>query len=78
MAIDAMDWRSSEWGLVWKRFAEADFKKGMALLILVSVVLMWFLEKAKRVQIPDNRLFASIMGTISGFSTMVGNLADLF
>jgi uncharacterized membrane protein YfcA len=79
-------WRLMPWMLggvligVWygKDLLEADFKKGMALLILISVVLMWFLEKAKRIQIPDNRLFASIMGTVSGFSTMVGNLAGPF
>jgi len=65
---------------VWygKDLPEAEFKKGMALLILTSVALMWFLEKAKRIQIPDNRMFAAIMGTVSGFSTMVGNLAGPF
>src|SRR5678815_2609110 len=79
-------WRLIPWMLggvligVWygKDLPEADFKKGMALLILVSVILMWFLEKAKRIQIPDNRAFAGIMGTVSGFSTMVGNLAGPF
>jgi uncharacterized membrane protein YfcA len=79
-------WRLMPWMLggvllgVWygKNLPEADFKKGMALLILVSVALMWFLEKAKRLQIPDNRAFAGIMGTVSGFSTMVGNLAGPF
>lgn len=65
---------------VWygKDLSEDDFKKGMALLVLSSVVLMWFLEKAKRLRIPDNRFFAGVMGTISGFSTMVGNLAGPF
>ena len=65
---------------VWygKNLSEEDFKRGMAILILISVVLMWFLEKAKKIQIPDNRLFAGVMGTISGFSTMVGNLAGPF
>jgi uncharacterized membrane protein YfcA len=32
----------------------------------------------KRIQIPDNGLFAAVMGTVSGFSTMVGNLAGPF
>ena len=79
-------WRLIPWMIggvligVWygKDLPEEDFKKGMAILILVSVALMWFLEKAKRIQIPDNRLFAGIMGTVSGFSTMVGNLAGPF
>ncbi len=54
---------------VWygKDLPEEQFKSGMAVLILVSVVLMWFLDRVKRIQIPDNRLFAAIMGLVSGF-----------
>ena len=65
---------------VWygRDLPEADFKKGMALLILVSVALMWILDSLKRIRIPDNGLFAAVMGTVSGFSTMVGNLAGPF
>ncbi len=65
---------------VWygKDLPEAQFKKGMAILILVSVILMWLLEKVKSYQVPDNKLFAGIMGTVSGFATMVGNLAGPF
>ena len=65
---------------VWygKNLSEEDFKRGMALLVLSSVALMWFLDRAKRLRIPDNRFFAAVMGTISGFSTMVGNLAGPF
>lgn len=65
---------------VWygKDLPEEQFKSGMAILILISVVLMWFLDRVKRIQIPDNRLFAAIMGLVSGFATMVGNLAGPF
>ncbi len=65
---------------VWygKDLPEAEFKQGMALLILVSVILMWFLDRAKNFRVPDNSLFAAIMGGISGFATMVGNLAGPF
>ncbi|HEX5113241.1 MAG TPA: sulfite exporter TauE/SafE family protein [Saprospiraceae bacterium] len=65
---------------VWygRDLPEADFKKGMALLILISVALMWILDSVRRIQIPDNGLFAAVMGTVSGFSTMVGNLAGPF
>lgn len=65
---------------VWygKDLPEAEFKHGMALLILSSVILMWFLDRAKNFRVPDNRLFAAIMGGISGFATMVGNLAGPF
>jgi uncharacterized protein len=65
---------------VWygKELPEEAFKRGMALLIFSSVVLMWFLDQVKTYQVPDNRLFAGIMGGISGFATMVGNLAGPF
>ncbi len=65
---------------VWygKDLPEEEFKTGMALLILASVILMWFLDRAKNYRVPDNRLFAAIMGGISGFATMVGNLAGPF
>ena len=65
---------------VWygKDLPEADFKRGMALLILISVLLMWILERVKSYQVPDNRFFAAVMGGISGFATMVGNLAGPF
>jgi hypothetical protein len=65
---------------VWygKDLPEEQFKSGMAVLILVSVVLMWFLDRVKRITIPDNRLFAAVMGLVSGFATMVGNLAGPF
>lgn len=65
---------------VWygKDLPEEEFKFGMGILILVSVVLMWFLERSKKYQVPDNRFFAGVMGTVSGFATMVGNLAGPF
>ena len=65
---------------VWygKDLPEDTFKRGMALLILSSVILMWLLDKVKTYQVPDNRLFAGVMGGISGFATMVGNLAGPF
>jgi uncharacterized membrane protein YfcA len=79
-------WRLMPWMLggvvlgVWygKDLPEVEFKKGMAMLILISVVLMWLLDRVKRIKIPDNRMFAGIMGTLAGFSTMVGNLAGPF
>jgi uncharacterized membrane protein YfcA len=79
-------WRLIPWMMigvligVWygRDLPEAEFRKGMAILILISVALMWFLEKAKRYQVPDNKFFAALMGSLSGFATMVGNLAGPF
>lgn len=65
---------------VWygKDLPEDEFKRGMAILIMASVVLMWLSERSKRFSMPDNKLFAGVMGTVSGFATMVGNLAGPF
>jgi len=65
---------------VWygKDLPEDLFKRGMAILILASVVLMWISERSKSYRVPDNRFFAGIMGSIAGFATMVGNLAGPF
>jgi len=65
---------------VWfgKDLPEEVFKRGMAILILSCVVLMGLLDRIKSVNVPDNRFFAGVMGSISGFATMVGNLAGPF
>jgi uncharacterized membrane protein YfcA len=39
---------------------------------------MLLLELRKKITIPDNRLFVGSMGLISGFATMLGNLAGAF
>lgn len=65
---------------VWygKDLPESDFKQGMALIIFLSVLLMWVADRRKSYTIPDNKFFASIMGSLTGFATMVGNLAGPF
>ena len=50
------------------------FMQIMALIVFASVALMLWLEKNKRL-IPDYTWFALLMGTLGGFTTMVGNLA---
>ena len=65
---------------VWygKDLPEDLFRKGMAILILLSVALMWFSERMKAYKVPDNWVFAGAMGSLAGFATMVGNLAGPF
>lgn len=60
---------------VGKDLDEAVFRKIMAAIILVTVVVMLILEFRKQVFVPQNALFASGMGLASGFATMLGNLA---
>ncbi len=65
---------------VWygKDLPESQFKQGMALIIFLSVILMWIADRRKSYTIPDNKFFASVMGSLAGFATMVGNLAGPF
>jgi len=65
---------------VWfgKGLPEEQFKIGMAVIILVSAGFMFLTEFKKSINIPDNRFFAAIMGSLAGFTTMVGNLAGPF
>ena len=54
------------------------FKYGMVIIILFSVSLMYLMESKKEKKIPKNLIFLSSMGTLAGFTTMVGNLAGAF
>lgn len=51
------------------------FKRLMAVIIIVSVLIMIFIERQKSETIPNNKLFSSGMGFLAGFTTMIGNLA---
>jgi uncharacterized membrane protein YfcA len=51
------------------------FKLIMASVIVISVLLMLWLERSHKKDIPANRLFANIVGMTGGFTSMIGNLA---
>jgi uncharacterized protein len=51
------------------------FKKIMAVVILLSVVVMIWLEHGGKEKIPDKPLFSRTAGVAGGFTSMVGNLA---
>lgn len=55
--------------------SEIIFKRLMALIIIMSVGLMIYMEKRKTAAIPTHKLFSSSMGFLAGFTTMIGNLA---
>ncbi|MBC7886270.1 MAG: sulfite exporter TauE/SafE family protein [Ferruginibacter sp.] len=57
---------------------EAVFRKLMALIIILTVVLMIALEIRKTTSMPSNKLFVAGMGLTAGFTTMLGNLAGAF
>lgn len=65
---------------VWvgKDLDEAVFRKLMAAIILLTVAIVLVLEVRKTVFVPRHFLFASGMGLVAGFTTMLGNLAGAF
>lgn len=63
---------------VGKDLNEAVFRKVMALIILITVVIILYMEFRKTVSIPTNPLFVSGTGLVAGFTTMLGNLAGAF
>ncbi|MFN8357901.1 MAG: sulfite exporter TauE/SafE family protein [Spirosomataceae bacterium] len=79
-------WRLSPWialGILMGVYIgnlmdEALFKKIMAFIIFLTVLIMVWLEYRKSVQIPTNRFFAVSMGLVTGITTMLGNLAGAF
>jgi uncharacterized membrane protein YfcA len=66
-------------GVVGGKYITEDlFKYGMAIIILFSVGLMYYWENKKDKTIPSHWTFASSMGLLAGFTTMIGNLAGAF
>src|SRR5882762_10280204 len=64
--------------IVGKDLNEALFRKIMAIIILLTVIIMFWLEIRKTPVVPENKFFASGLGLVSGFTTMLGNLAGAF
>jgi uncharacterized protein len=63
---------------IGKDLNEAVFRKIMATIIVLTVAIMLFMEFRKATTIPNNKLFTAGMGLVSGFTTMLGNLAGAF
>ncbi len=61
-----------------KDLPEVIFKKGMATVIFISVVIMFWWDYKNIQKIPTNRFFAVSMGLSAGIATMIGNLAGAF
>ncbi len=61
-----------------KDLPEDLFKSGMAVIILLSVAMMYYWEQKKNKRVPTHWSFAALMGMMAGFTTMVGNLAGAF
>ena len=79
-------WKLVPWmmiGILIGVFAGRDlneyyFRKVMAVIIIITVIIIVAMELHKSVTVPTNKAFAASMGLISGFTTMLGNLAGAF
>jgi uncharacterized protein len=79
-------WKLTPWMVVGilmgvfigKDLNEAVFRKIMAVIILVTIVIVVWMEYRKSTQVPQHPLFAASTGLAAGFTTMLGNLAGAF
>lgn len=79
-------WKITPWMLVGillgvyfgKEMDEIMFKKVMAIIILITLGILLYMEYRKSKEIPEHRWFAASTGLAAGFTTMIGNLAGAF
>lgn len=57
---------------------EGIFKIYMAIIILVSVAMMYWWDRRKSKTVPQHWAFAGFVGTLAGITTMIGNLGGPF
>ena len=58
--------------------SELLFKRIMAIIILISVLAMIWMDRSRSIKIPKNPMFSSTMGLLAGVTSMIGNLAGAF
>ena len=63
---------------VGKDLPEYLFKIGMAIIILITVFMMYWWDRKKIKTVPKHWSFSSAIGIVAGVTTMVGNLAGAF
>lgn len=61
-----------------KDLPEENFKRYMAIIIVLSVIIMYWLDRRKSDYVPQSYFFGSILGASAGFTTMIGNLGGAF
>jgi uncharacterized protein len=61
-----------------KDLNEEIFRKIMAVIIILTVIIMLVMEFIKSENVPTHPLFAASTGLVAGITTMLGNLAGAF
>jgi uncharacterized protein len=64
--------------LLGKSLDEKMFKQLMAIIILVTIAIMYFVEIKKTNLVKENAYNAAVFGLLTGFISMIGNLAGAF
>ena len=64
--------------LLGKDLPEETFKIWMVVIILISVIVMYWWDLRRSKTVPTHWLFAGFMGITAGIATMLGNLAGAF
>jgi len=63
---------------IGKDLPETTFKISMAVIILGTVLMMYWWDRKKSKNVPTHWAFAGFIGTMAGITTMIGNLAGAF
>jgi len=63
---------------IGKDLDELTFKNSMAIVILGSIIMMYWWDRKKSKNVPTHWAFAGSMGIMAGITTMIGNLAGAF
>lgn len=64
--------------LIGHELPEQAFKMVMVIVILASVLMMYWWDKRKSGVVPTHWAFGGLIGVLAGVTTMIGNLAGAF
>jgi hypothetical protein len=63
---------------IGKDLPESLFRIGMAVIIIITVFMMYWWDRKKVKTVPTHWTFSGAIGILAGITTMVGNLAGAF
>ena len=61
-----------------KDMDESLFRRIMVLTIMITLVIVIWMEFRSSFHLPESRMFSAATGLVSGFTTMIGNMAGAF
>lgn len=64
--------------VVGKDLPDSSFKISMSVIILSTLIIMYWWDRKKSEKVPTHWAFSGFIGTLAGITTMIGNLAGDF